>query len=177
MTEPMPYARVRKEFANHPVRFAEVPVEHFLSLPVPTMRWQRPGFAGFACPATRSPGQPQRVGAPDRWWALQAHRARLLGYGLVAAIPLSAQRFEPVTVDRRDRSVAELEEDLGLLAELMDGAVAPFLAGERGDETARGDLREVFTAAVTPSVLPWYQALAPDFLAWLENGTPWSATR
>jgi hypothetical protein len=169
-TAPMTYATARTEFARQGVRGTDVPMEHSLSLPVPTRRWTRPGFAGFACPVNRVPRQPLRLGPPDRWWAIQAHRPRLLVYGLTAALPFADTAFETVTVDRGDRSLARLAEDLRQLDELMDRVVEPFLAGEPAaatEATLRADLLGVFTANVTEAVLPRYTALAPDFFTWL----------
>lgn len=174
MTRPVlahlvPYLQVRKEFLDHPVRHTEVPVEHAISLPVPTLRWSLPGYAGFAGPATRTPGQPLRLGIPDRWWALHAEHRGLIGYGLTAALPFAALGADPVLVDRSGRSVADAHEDLQLLDELMDQAAASFLASSAADGALRNDLLEALTTNVTDPVLPWYRAFAPDFFSWLEG--------
>lgn len=174
MTRPAPahlvsYRQVRKEFLDHPVRHAEVPVEHAISLPVPTLRWSLPGYGGFAGPATRAPGQPLRLGTPDRWWALHAEHHRLIGYGLIAAFPFAALGADQVLVDRSGRSVADAHEDLRLLDELMDQVAGSFLAGSASDAALRSDLLEALTTNVTDPILPWYRAFAPDFFSWLEG--------
>jgi hypothetical protein len=171
--EPMRYQRVRAEFAAHPVRRADVPVQHALSLPVPTRRWGRPAWAGFAGAAHRVPDRPLRLAVPDRWWALLADRPRLLAYNLTAAAPFTDAALTPVEVDHRDRTVTDLREDLRQLDELMDAVAPAFLADRAGRELAEpcGDLAEVFSAYVTAAALGWYRALAPDFFGWLEGGS------
>jgi hypothetical protein len=170
---PVSYRQLRREFAEHPVRQAEVPIEHAISLPVPTRRWSVASFAGFAGPARRAPRQPLRLGAPDRWWAVGTGRGRLVAYGLTAALPFGATAGpELVVVDRTGRSLAGAEEDLRRLDELMDQAAAAFLAGSAGDRLVRSDLLEVFALNVTDAVLPWYRALAPDFFDWLVAEAP-----
>jgi hypothetical protein len=170
---PVPYRELRRAFAEHPVRRAEVPVEHAVSLPVPTLRWSVASFAGFAGPALRAPRQPLRLAPPDRWWAIDAGRCRLVAYGLAAALPFGAGAGpEPVAVDRGGRSLDAVEDDLRRLDELMDRAAAPFLSGAQGEAEVRGDLLEVLTLNVTDAVLPWYRALAPDFFGWLAGDAP-----
>jgi hypothetical protein len=165
---PAPYRELRRDFADRAVRRAEVPVEHAVSLPVPTLRWSVASFAGFAGPALRVPRQPLRLAPPDRWWAIDARSCRLVAYGLTSALPFGASGgSELVVADRSGRSVADVEDDLRRLDELMDRAAGPFLNGAAGDPLARRDLVEVFALNVTDAVLPWYRALAPDFFGWL----------
>lgn len=165
-----PYERMAKEFAEHPIRMAEVPVEHFISQPLPTLRWSRPAYAGFAGPATRIPGQPLELGTPDRWWVIGAEHGRLLAYALVSVIPFADSIPEgPVTVRPAGRSLSAVREDRRLLGELMADAVTAFFAGESGDSTARGDLAEVLGQVLPPETMPWYRGLTPDFFDWLEQ--------
>jgi hypothetical protein len=169
---PAPYEQIRKNFAEHPVRHAEVPIEHAISLPMPTLRWSLPCFAGFAGAAVRVPNRPLRLAPPDRWWALHAEGRRLIGYGLTSALPFSEDLgSQEAVVDRSGRSLADLEEDLRLLNQFMDQVVPLFFAGSRIDPIIGGDLLEALSAYVTDAVEPWYRELAPDFFRWME-GTP-----
>jgi hypothetical protein len=170
------YARVRKEFGEHAVRWAEVPVEHSISLPMPTTRWTEPGYAGFASPALRAPRQPLRLRAPDRWWVLGARHGELLAYGRTSVTGLggtaepgpAAAEPPTVVVPPATRPVAALLEDLRVLDEAMDQAAGPFFRGEAYDAALRSDLLEIIRAQVrTPAVLAWYEALTPDFFTWL----------
>jgi hypothetical protein len=163
------YAQARKAFSEHVVRRAEVPVEHMISLPMPTTRWGGvSGYAGFACPARRRPGEPLTLSAPDRWWALGARRGELLAYARTAALPFGTlPPAERVTLPPVTRPVAAILEDLRVLDEAMERAIGPFFDGEPGDATLRGDLREIVRAQVPAEIRPWYQALTPDFFTWL----------
>jgi hypothetical protein len=169
---PAPYEQIRKNFAEHPVRYAEVPVEHAISLPIPTLRWSLPSFAGFAGPAVRAPARPLRLAPPDRWWALHAEGRPLIGYNLVSALPFSDDLgSDEAIVDRAGRSLTDLEEDLQVLNHLMDQAAAPFFAGSEIDAATGSDLLEVLTTHVTVAVVSWYRRLAPDFFQWLEGAS------
>ncbi len=164
----LPYSRVRKEFGVHPLRRAEIPVEHFVSLLMPTMRWGAPGYAGFAAPARRVPGAPRALRAPDRWWAVAAAGGSLLAYALVGAVPFAGDLGQQqVTVPAPTRSVAGIEEDLLVIDQLMDQACPAFFAGQAAQATLRQDLLEAVRGHVSEEVLPWYQALAPDLFGWL----------
>ena len=60
MTQPayINYGEIRQRQRTHVLRQTEVPVDHAVSLPLPTLRWGRPAYACFASPAIRRPGQP-----------------------------------------------------------------------------------------------------------------------
>lgn len=166
----IPYARMRKEFGEHAVRRAEVPVEYSVSLPMPTKHWAVPGYAGFACPALRAPRQPLRLRRPDRWWLLGAKGGELLAYARTSALPFAGADPAPqtVTLPPATRSVAAALEDLRVLDETMERAITPFFAGEAGEPALRADLTAIIgLQAGAPQVLDWYRALAPDFFRWL----------
>ncbi|MFB6894180.1 hypothetical protein ACFCX4_33275 [Kitasatospora sp. NPDC056327] len=198
MTIRTPYAQARKEFAEHPLRQSYVPLEHYVSTPLPTLRWGGPGYAAFAAPAVRAPRQPLRIDAPDRWWAIGAERPRLLAYALVPAVPFTdAPLGGPVTVTPGGRTLAESREDHRAFDELMDLAAPAFFAtgpaaaaepggtdasaegagpagaaepaGQRHDPTVRADLAALLPLVLPREVHPWARALAPDFFAWLEG--------
>ena len=166
-----PYDRAAKEFAEHPVLTAEVPVEHFVSEPpLPTLRWSRPAYAVFACPATRIPGQPLELDKPDRWCAIGADHGRLLAYALVRVIPFAESIPEgPVTVRSTGRPLSAVREDRRLLGELLTDAVPAFFSGDDGDAAVRADLAEMLGQVLPREAMPWYVALTPDFFGWLER--------
>ncbi len=165
-----PYEQAAKEFAEHPLRTAEVPVEHHISHPLPTLRWASPAYAGFAGPAVRIPRQPLELGTPDRWWAIGAEHGRLLAYGLVSAVPFMDLMPEgPVTVPAAGRALSAVREDRRLFGELLTAMAPAFFAGESGDGTVRGDLAEILSQVLPAEVMPWYRGLTPDFFDWLER--------
>jgi hypothetical protein len=165
-----PYDQAAKEFSAHLLRTTEVPVEYYVSDALPTRRWARPAYAGFAGPASGVPPQPPKLGTPNRWWAIGAEDGRLLAYALVSVIPFAQSLPEgPVTVQDTGRSISEALEDRRLFGELMTAAVPAFFSGESGASTVRGDLAEVAGQVLTPELMPWYRALAADFFEWLER--------
>ena len=111
------YEQVAKAFTEHPIRIAEVAVEDFISPPLPTLRWSRPAYAGFACPAVRIPPQPMELGTPDRFWAISAEHGTLLAYALVSAIPFMDSMPEgPVTVRPAGRTLSAVRKTAGCSA-------------------------------------------------------------
>jgi len=164
------YSRARGAMGSHPLRASEIPVEHAISLPVPTNRFAGPGYAWFAGPARRAPHQPPTLSAPDRWWVVDARRGRLAAYNLVAAVPFGeAPLTGPVSLPPAGRDVPALAADLALLDQLMDRTVERFFGNEAPDPVVAEDLRAVFAGYVSPAVLDWYSALAPDFFDWLTS--------
>src|SRR5437764_15393128 len=88
-TKWLSYSDIRQKQRNSSLRQAEIPVEHAVSLPIPTLRFGSPVYAGFASPALRQPEQPMRQGAPDRWWAVDARSGHLALYALATVVPIA----------------------------------------------------------------------------------------
>lgn len=166
------YADALTALDGHPLRRRDVPTEYELSLPVPTRRWATPAFAVFAGAAVRRPHAPKRLAAPDRWWAVDVHRGRLLAYGLTAALPFADTPLSgPVVVPPISRSVDAVAADHDVLARLMDRALPAFLDPATTLPAAlHTDLGRLWDALVPDGCADWYRALAPDFFSWLDTG-------
>jgi hypothetical protein len=163
------YQQAREQQRTHPVRVAEVPVEHAVSLPLPSLRFGVPAYAQFAAPALRSPDHPQQQGPPDRWWVLDARSGRLVVYALMSAVPFAVgASFGAVTLPPFGCSLDELRKRHAELDDLL-GALSPlFLTGRPGEPAARKHARELLETVVRAPLLDRYRALAPDFFSWLE---------
>lgn len=167
---PVSYRVIRQSFTAHHLRVHEVPVEHAVSLPVPTRRWTLSGYAAFAGPARRVPGESLQLGLPDRWWLIDARSGDLLAYNRTECLPFAAGLGTGwVTLPTPHRSIAALQEDQRVLDNLMEAAAPDFFAGGTGAPDTRADLAAALAACAGAPVLPWYRALAPDFFRWLEG--------
>jgi hypothetical protein len=165
------FTQIKRRLTAHPIISAEVPVEHFVSLLLPTKRWGEASYACFASPAAaRRPDQPARLHPPDRWWAVAAHGGGLRVYSLWAAVPYAEHvAWEPATLPMPDRSIAELREEVALIGELLDRVVLDFFRGEPGVASTRQALAETLAAHIPRVVVPWYRSLTPDFFEWLTH--------
>lgn len=163
----MTYARVRQQHLR--IRMAEVPVEHAVSLPMPTLRWGTAGFGYFASPALRNPEGPTKLGSPDRWWVIDAGRGRLVVYALTSALPFDSTRtFPPVEGGVPVQSIAEIRQLQLDFDGAVDHVLDDFFAGRDVDSTARQRVLELLAKLVQPPLMDVYRALAPDFFAWLD---------
>lgn len=146
-----------------------VPIEYSRSLLLPTRRWDRPGYAGFANAASRAEERPVKEAPPDRWWLFSAEAPRLLAFVSTSVIPFADRPLETVSVDRAGTDIAALDEAWQRFAEAMEPLAAAFFDGE--DVASVGDAAEValdaFDSLVVEDLRPRYVALAPDFLSWL----------
>jgi hypothetical protein len=166
-TSPPTYTEIWQRLARNVLLQAEVPVEYSVSLPLPTKRFGQDAYASFASPTQRGPGLPTVQGAPSRWWASDRFGRHLLIYALTAVQAFADTRWEAVTLPRVTRSIAELREEQSTIALLMDSATSAFFAGEPGEPRARRALWEALDVHIPAALVPQYQALAPDFFAWL----------
>jgi len=158
------------QMKNGALRRNEIPVGHYLSLPVPTLRFRRPAFAFFAAPAIHQPGQSAQALVPDRWWAVDAATKRLVVYAMDFAMPLvSIPATDDSVADAPDVDIAMLEEALRNAVSLLDEAGARFFAGAPASAAVAEQLgRDI--ALLTPPVLrSFYESIAPDFFAWLRD--------
>ncbi len=162
-------SQLRRLFASHCLRMSEIPVEHYVSLPLPTRRTGEPGYAGFAAPAVNDPDAEREVGPPDRWWVLDGRSAHIAIYALWHVVPFAeGLGREAVTLPDPGRSVAEVQQDLDTIVDLVDELAASFFANETGEARSRRALAELLTAYLPAPLQPVYRALVPDFFAWLE---------
>ena len=163
-------SEVRQRLQNSYLRTSEIPIEHHVALPLPTRRWAGPGYAAFANPALRVPGQPTEMAAPDRWWVVSARGGGLVIYALAEALPFAEGIAPgPFAVPAPNRSLAELAQDLETIVELVDTLAPVFFDGQAADPRTRRALAEALTSHFAPPLLPLYRALVPDFFAWLEG--------
>ena len=165
----MSYSEARRHLMTMSIVLSDVPTEAAVSLPIPTRRLSLPGYAVYAAPALRIPGQEPVQGPPDRWWVLNAHGGHLLLYALTAALPFATgEIFNDAVLPNPHRSIDEMRDDLAVLDRLMNGVVKDFFAGAAGELDRRRAVSETLTLII-PSVLSSrYRALAPDFFAWLD---------
>jgi hypothetical protein len=163
-------SEIRKRTRVHPLRLADIPIESYASLPLPTLRWHNPAYALWIGPKNQGLGKPLLIGAPDRWWVLGATRGRTLIYALwsacafgtdvpraTAAIPVVSRSDE----EHRQR-LAHIESQLADLADV-------YFSSAQGDHEARQSFLMTFADYVPAALVPWYRALTPDFFAWLES--------
>jgi hypothetical protein len=148
---------------------SEVPIQSYVSIPLPTKRFGRAAFASFSCPEHLVIGQKPQVGPPDRWWLFDERAEHLLCYSITAVTPFAQPMPLPgadgappkATVDEKARSLAELEA-------LIDGIAPPFFNGGESSREQRLDISLRLSSYVGAELLPYYKALAPDFFDWLD---------
>jgi hypothetical protein len=166
----MSYSELRELQKSHFLVRSEVPTEHAISLPLPTIRWGEPSYAYFAAAALRRPQEPMRQSAPDRWWVLAAHGGRLMIYALTKSIPFpSNETYEAVTLPRITISRDELRQSLKTMEGILESLTPRFFAGEPGDAMERRSLAAMLTEHLPKPLQPQYRALVPDFFNWLEK--------
>ena len=164
-TKTIPLSDAATRLLRHPIVAAEIPVEAFQSLLLPTRRLGFPAYAFFAAPARRVPGQPLEVGTPRRWGALLAESGSLALFALTSAVPLGDVSMENAVLPLDARTLAEAKAAKERLTGLLDGAADLFF--ENG--TVPAGLSAAFAEVVPDALRPHYRALAPDFMAALER--------
>lgn len=164
------YRQVRTNVQR--VRAAEVPVEHYVSLAIPTVRGNIAGFAHFAAPAIRRPEGPVQLGSPDRWWVSDARRGQLMIYALTSVQHFATDvTFAPVELDAESQTMDELRQLHSNLNAVVDRLLPNFFRGQTGDVVVREEARTILAKAIPVQLMPIYLALAPDFFTWLATAT------
>lgn len=155
---------------DHWLRRSEIPLGHVVSLPIPTMRLGAPGFAFFAAAPVREPSQAWRLSPPDRHGVVAAAGASLLLYARTSAVPLATTgtAWSTVMAPASKESPQALSARLLSLEPIMDQAADAFF--DSAPARLGPLLASELEAVVGGTVFPFYQALAPDFIAWLTTG-------
>lgn len=166
-THRLTWSGCRTLLRDHWLRRSEIPLGHIVSLPIPTMRLGAPGFAFFAAAPVREPSQAWRLSPPDRHGVVAADGAALLLYARTSAVPLATTGtvWSTVMAPASKESPQTLSARLLSLEPIMDQAAEAFFdcAPARLGPMLASELE----AVVGATVFPFYEALAPDFIAWL----------
>lgn len=162
------FSDVRQELGAHRLRLAEIPIAHSLSLPLPTLRWGSPAYAFFATARLRRPERAQIAIPPDSWGLLDPQNGHLLLYARWATLPIlsgvDATRLVPATAHGE---FAALQQEEAALTSLLDRASSAYLGGQDVDRHTRHALVTRFARLADENLVPYYQALVPDFFRWL----------
>jgi hypothetical protein len=161
-------AEIMERQKTHWLRRAEVPLEHYFSLPLPTGRWSEPGFSCYAAPALRRRGEQTRVSPPDRWMVYAANSGLLVLYAKVTAVPYAQDLpAEPETVPVPQGGIAQLKEELAEIDELVERLAPWFFEGQSGDADQRRQLAALLRSHQPGRLGEWQRALNSDFFGWL----------
>jgi hypothetical protein len=173
------YSQFRKSQSNDVLRQKEIPVEHYISLPLPVHVNGKSAYAYFACPTRRTagePGTPVQVeyGGIDRRWVLAAESGNLLQYNRVDEPPPTTI-LSPVW----GQTVTELKAILTRVDQLMDELAPRFFAAAAGDDSPaaqptadqlqRRELLQSLQTLIPPALMPAYQTTAGEFFGWLSR--------
>ena len=163
------FSEVRTILKTHCLRQAEIPMGHYISLPLPTFHAGRPGYASFASPSRHRRGDPALIGPPDRHWLLDARDGRLLLYALTSIEPLlTTEESTSVHLPEVSGSVGELREQLASLEAQLESLTAPFFAQQTVSDRDRARLAKALRGLLPPPLLGWHNAIAPDFFRWVQ---------
>ena len=163
------YSEARKRYDNSIFRKTQIPVEHAVSLPMPTKRLGIPGYAYFASPALRLPGEPVEQDPPDRWWIMDADSGLILIFAQWKVMPFTTDvNWTGGSLPPVSANIDELRQVITDIENKMDVLAPAFFEDMPGNSKTRKDLAQTLTKYIPEPLLPQYCALAPDFFAWLE---------
>ncbi len=155
----MTIEEISQALSHHAVISHELPME-----------WNIPAHANlcpgpaYTCllPASRRPGQPLHLSPPDRRVTLDASNARLLVYDTGE---WKKPDWHALTLPPNNKSRSELAADFQNIVSTLNSAAQALFA----HQNPPAGTREALTAYLIPEMLPWYQALAPNFWQWLSG--------
>lgn len=162
--------QIQKRIQTNSLRRSEIPMEHSISLPLPTLRAGQPGYAFFASPALRVPGEPLRQGTPDRWWISDARNGQTLLFAHYQVHPFSTSTtFVTETLPPPSLEIRELQKGLKEVMALITACSHSFFASQTGDPELRRATHDLLSKILPAPLQTRYRTLVPDFFAWLEE--------
>lgn len=163
------YMEIAKRIAKHPLMEVELPTGMYVSIPLPTRRLGGAGYASFAAPTSRRPGQPTIQGAPDRWWLFDADTARLKVYALTASLPLMPDlKFGEVELPPLACPPLEYRALLAEARERISELTPAFFDALDAGDAVRSKLFELLLQVIPAPIEDRHRALVPDFFEWLQ---------
>ena len=169
--ELLPYQQIYKQMQTHPIRQTEIPIEHSITLPLPTNRWKVPAYAFFASPVIRTPSVEPEQAPPDMWWITDAYTGRLLLYSKWSIMPFidnvewQSQKLPTVTKD-----VSIMQKQIEELIILMNTTISGFFGHKDVRDSTRSATLELLLDYIPEPITEQYNSLVPDFFEWLHTG-------
>lgn len=155
---------------NHLLRQSEIPVEHYVSLPLPTRKWLEPAYISFASPVLKNTENPVLQEVPDRWWVIAANGEKIIIYALCSILHFAPNNdFEISQSEPIMTSIAELQMSLSNIKELATHLADTFFEGGNGDKEMRQALLESMKEYLPGFLWQQHLAAAPDFFDWLQK--------
>jgi hypothetical protein len=140
---------------------------------MPTRRLGFPTWMWFSAPWLVRPGQSE-IGVPDRWWAIDAKTGRLAAYAREGAVSMLregigrvAAKDGLIALTSSSKAIEEQQSALSRLTAAIDRVAEPFFEDRSAPKSNRNESVEALRAATPSEIMPFYEALTPDFFAWL----------
>ena len=144
----------------------EIPNEWELSLPMPTLQFQRPAFFWFACPAERHPHRPLRLFPPDRWFALDAFTSKLLYFNAwEPPLKNNFEKWHAIDLPISELTREETKKEFDILINGLNLLTFSYF----NNQPINISIFHLLIDYLDPQTIPWYRNLAPDFWNWLEK--------
>jgi hypothetical protein len=167
------FADAHSWLASHFIGMAELPVESWVSEPVPTRRLGSAAWIWFSAPWLMRPGRSE-IGVPDRWWAIDARTGQLAAYAREAAVPMLREHIDSAVVNdglvALTPNCATIDDQQGALARFavaIERVAETFFEDRSAPISNRNQAAEALRAVTPREIMPFYHAATPDFFAWL----------
>jgi hypothetical protein len=142
----------------------EVPIQSYISIPLPTKRFGQSAFASFSCPEHLVIGQKPDIAPPDRWWLFDERAEHLLCYSVTAVAPFAQPMPRPGSGDAPAKvSVAEQARSLAELEALIDEIAPAFFKGDISPPEQRSEVSLRLSSYVGAELLPLLQSSGARF--------------
>lgn len=172
----IPYHELVAHTMENPAIVRLVSDEHYVSLPLPTLRWRSDAVASFASPWVKDALNPRPPGDPAQWWLLDAHSGRLRLFADMDVMAFASERLPDAShLDRNvgpssgqeKESVERVLQRIQVIKDLIGELAPAFFGGDDALAEKRATLRSELVRHLPRNLVPWSQAFAPDFWAWL----------
>jgi len=162
------FSAIQRAWERHPLRIAVVPLERWISLPMPTMHYGRPAYVFFSASNPSPLAERKRIGPPDRWWVLAADHAEPMLFALCSVLPLGGREWSPTPLgEDSERTLEQIEVGYAQLQRAMDVVSVAFLSGGEASESSKCEVLTQLRSQLPESILEQHRAAAPDFFRWL----------
>lgn len=142
-----------------------VPLEHYRSPLLPSLRLGRPALVGIASP--KASGAVAVSEVPTHWFAIDPGRTALLAFARTDVVTPVAD-FVPSEVSS-DAAAMHPRDAHRLLRQQLPQLEATWFAGAAAPAGVAGDVLAAYGSAVPPRFLPWLQLCCSDFFSWLDT--------
>lgn len=163
------YSIFRKNQFNSFIRQTEIPIENYISLPIPNIKNNKNLYTYFSCPTRRTEDEKRskmlvNYGSVNKKWSLFVDNGSIFDFESI-----DSTSTMDIFIESGNLSVSELKRTIGEFDEKMDTLSNNYFNDLETTNIEKMIVYDLMEKIIPPQLMLIYKELNPNFFNWLLN--------